>query len=113
MGNIVYSTDPDWQKKCPDCGELLSECACKMQETTPPVNQTIYLSLDRKGRKGKAVTLVQNLKGDLKDMQKTLQKLCGSGGTVKNGIIEIQGDHRSKIETFLAGRGFKIKFRGG
>jgi len=111
--NIVYSTDPDWKSTCPDCGEPVAECVCLKTKTESQRNQTAYIARDSKKRKGKTVTTISNLKGDLKNIQKKLQQLCGAGGTVKKGIIEIQGDHRDKIEAFLIKEGFKTKRAGG
>ena len=102
--NIVYSTDPNWKK----------DEDVEGSQTKPQVsNQTAYIERDRKKRAGKVVTVISNLKSDLKGLQKELQKLCGSGGTVKNGNIEIQGDHREKIANYLQGKGIKTKFVGG
>ena len=81
-----------------------------------PQQQTAYLHRDSKGRGGKAVTLVKNLvltETDLKSLAKKLKAVCGSGGTVKDGVIEIQGEHREKIAEFLAKLGFKVKIAGG
>jgi translation initiation factor 1 len=101
--NIVYSTDPNWQKDEGD--EQKSESSSS--------NQTAYIERDRKKRAGKVVTVISKLSGNLKELQKELQKLCGSGGTVKNGNIEIQGDHRDKIAEYLNKKGIKTKFVGG
>ncbi|MCB0283041.1 MAG: hypothetical protein H6627_00300 [Calditrichae bacterium] len=76
-------------------------------------SDTAYIERDRKQRKGKVVTVVSRLNGDLKTLQKELQKQCGAGGSVKNGNIEIQGDHRDKIASILKEKGYKIKFIGG
>ncbi len=70
----------------------------------------------RKGRRGKTVTVVRGLQltaDDLSALGKELRKLCGSGGTVKEGAIEIQGDHRDKVAEELGKRGYKLKFVGG
>ncbi|KAA3608496.1 MAG: translation initiation factor [Calditrichaeota bacterium] len=74
---------------------------------------TAYIERDRKKRRGKVVTVISRLQGNLKELQKELQKDCGAGGSVKNGNIEIQGDHRDKIAAILKQKGFKIKFVGG
>lgn len=104
---MVYSTDPNWKKEREqtDHGDRSDGILSN--------TQTVYIERDRKGRKGKIVTVVSRLKGNLRILQKELQKLCGAGGSVKNGTIEIQGDHREKIAEYLEKKGFKIKFIGG
>lgn len=82
----------------------------------PPQQQTAYLHRDSKGRGGKAVTLIKNLvltESDLRSLAKKLKAVCGSGGTVKDGVIEIQGEHREKIAEVLAKLGYKVKIAGG
>lgn len=82
----------------------------------PPNQQTAYLHRESKGRGGKVVTLVKNLQlspDDLKTLTKTLKQACGTGGTLKDGIIEIQGDHREKIAALLINLGYKAKVAGG
>ncbi len=82
-------------------------------EETPSGQQTAYIERDRKKRRGKTVTVIRNLKGDLSGLKKELQKHCGAGGSLKNNEIEIQGDHRDKIAAYLRGKGYKTKFVGG
>ena len=103
LNDIVYSTDPEWKK--PD-GE-------QREETADKSGQTARIQRDKKKRRGKTVTMVSGLKGDLKPIFRELQKHCGSGGTVKDGIIEIQGDHRAKIQKFLEAKGIFVKLVGG
>jgi translation initiation factor 1 len=83
----------------------------------PPAQQNLKVMRDRKGRKGKVVTVVTGFvltEVDLKALAKTLKVLCGSGGTVKEGgVIEVQGDHRDKIAEKLKGFGYKVKLAGG
>ena len=82
----------------------------------PPHQQTIYLHRDSKGRGGKPVTLVKNLvlsEEDMKELAKRLKQVCGSGGTVKDEIVEIQGEHREKISDELKRMGYKVKIAGG
>jgi translation initiation factor 1 len=82
----------------------------------PPQKQTVYFHRESKGRGGKAVTLVKGLvlsEGDLSALAKKLKQACGSGGTVKDGVIEIQGEHREKIADTLRKLGYKVKVAGG
>jgi len=82
----------------------------------PPDQQTAYVARDRKGRAGKTVTLVRNLQltpEDLHALGSQLRKACGAGGTVKEGVIEIQGDHRDKIVAELGRLGYRVKLVGG
>ncbi len=81
-----------------------------------PHQQTIYLHRESAGRGGKAVTLVKNLALSAEDMKllaKKLKQECGTGGTVKGGAIEIQGEHREKIAGVLSKLGYKVKIAGG
>lgn len=86
------------------------------QKSLPPQQQTIYLHRESAGRGGKAVTLVKNLAlsvEDTKSLAKRLKQECGTGGTVKDGVIEIQGEHREKIANLLIKLGYKVKIAGG
>ena len=105
--NIVYSTDPDFTYEYENNGE---------KETLPPPRQMLYLSLDKKGRKGKVVTLVKGFVGreaDIQQLGKELKSSCGAGGTVKEGTILVQGDFRDKIDSILSKKGYKTKRSGG
>ena len=85
-------------------------------KSLPPHEQTVYLHRDAKGRGGKAVTLVKKLiltEDDMKELAKKLKQICGSGGTVKDDVIEIQGEHREKIADALKKLGYKVKIAGG
>jgi translation initiation factor 1 len=82
----------------------------------PPHQQTVYLHRDSKGRGGGSVTLLKNLtlsKEDMKYLARRLKQICGSGGTVKDNLIEIQGEHREKIAEELKKMGYKVKIAGG
>lgn len=101
--NVVYSTNPDFGY---DYDEEMED------ETLSPSEQLLKISLDKKARKGKSVTLVDNFEGtgsDLLDLSKTLKSLCGVGGSVKDGQILIQGDHREKVITYLEKEGYRVK----
>ena len=105
--NIVYSTNPDYSYE----EEMEEE-----QVTLSPSQQLVYVSLDRKKRKGKDVTLIEGFVGneeDLKDLAKRLKTACGVGGTAKDGEILIQGDHRDKVIALLEKEGFRYKRKGG
>ena len=99
-----------------DKGDLRAKRAAP-PETTPPSRQpTVYLLRDSKGRKGKAVTLVKNLvlpEDDLQALATQLKQACGSGGTVRAGVIEIQGEQREKIAGVLRKLGYQVKVAGG
>ena len=82
----------------------------------PPQQQTVYLHRESSGRGGKAVTLVKNLMlsaDDLKALAKKLKHECGTGGTVRDGVIEIQGEQRERIAEVLRRLGYKVKIAGG
>ena len=86
------------------------------QKSLPENQQSVYLHRESKGRGGKTVTLVKNLalsESDLKALAKKLKRACGSGGTIKEGVIEIQGEHRQKIADTLRQQGFQVKTSGG
>jgi translation initiation factor 1 len=105
--NVVYSTNPNFNF---DYEEE------EVQETLAPNQQLLYVSLDRKQRKGKDVTLIEGFIGqdeDLKELAKTLKSACGVGGTAKDGEILIQGDHRNKVIELLEKLGYKYKRKGG
>lgn len=113
---LVYSTEHG--RVCPGCGMPRTKCACskKQTQTVPKGDGIVRVSLDKKGRKGKGVTIISGLSLDpagLKDIAKKLKQKCGSGGTVKDGTIEIQGDHRGAMMTELESRGYRVKRSGG
>jgi translation initiation factor 1 len=105
---IVYSTDPNFHYK---------ENAAEVESTLPPEQQALYVWLDSKGRSGKTVTLVKGFRGkasDLETLGQEVKKFCGTGGTVKEGEIVIQGNLRDKVMIFLANKGYKkAKMAGG
>ena len=85
-------------------------------EPLPPEKQTAYLHRDSKGRGGKGVTLIKNLalsEDDMNTLARKIKQACGAGGTVKNGVIEIQGENREKIADVLLKLGYKVKLAGG
>ena len=110
---VVYSTDPDQPEDCPRCGRV--PCVCNKIDLAPR-QQTAYVQRDRKRRAGKTVTVISGLQhtpATFKDLLKSLQTARGTGGTVKEGELEIQGDHRERVAEKLKEMGYKVKFVGG
>lgn len=104
--DIVYSTNKEFEYEFDD-DEI---------ETLSPGEQLLYVSIDRKQRKGKAVTLVEGFVGndeDLKELGKELKSKCGVGGTAKDGEIVIQGELKDKVASLLENMGYKVKKKGG
>ena len=104
---VVYSTNPDFQYQYE--GD-------EVQETLSPADQLLYISIDRKQRGGKEVTLIEGFVGsdeDLKDLSKILKSKCGVGGSAKDGEILIQGNFKQKVADLLVSLGYKIKLKGG
>ena len=103
---FVYSTNPDFDFD--ENNETI--------ETLPFNEQKLYVSIDRKNRGGKSVTLVEGFVGndeDAKDLSKKLKQQCGVGGEYKDAQIYIQGNNRDKVSKFLEKLGAKVKFKGG
>jgi translation initiation factor 1 len=103
---------------CPDCEKPVQQCICrKKQDAQPPKEDgPVRVRRETKGRKGKGVTIVTGLPlsgDDLRALAKKLKSRLGTGGTVKEGVIEIQGDHCDKLVEELNKRGFKAKRSGG
>ncbi len=104
---VVYSTNPDfeYQKEKED-----------LPQTIPPSQQNLKVSLDKKQRKGKSVTLITGFVGteeDLKTLGKKLKTQCGVGGSTKDNEIIIQGDFRERVVALLTQEGYKVKKVGG
>ncbi len=120
---LVYSTDGGRIDSCPVCGCSYKQCRCDESKTGSTASQTtkksdgiVRVMRDRKGRGGKTVTVITGFQanGDaITTLAQQLKKLCGSGGTVKDGNIEIQGDHCEKVMEKLIALGYKVKRAGG
>jgi translation initiation factor 1 len=110
----VYSTEHG--RMCPDCGNPASACSCRRQRTTSRSDGIVRVGWETKGRKGKGMTLIAGVPLDadgLRQLASQLKQKCGSGGTVKEGIIEIQGDHRNIVMEELKKQGYNVKRSGG
>lgn len=110
---LVYSTETG--RMCPDCRNALADCTCKAKPA-PLGDGQVRVMLQTKGRGGKAVTLVKGLALDadaLNALGKELRSACGCGGTVKDGVLEVQGDHCGRILAELESSGFRPKRAGG
>jgi len=117
LGGLVYSTDAG--RMCPDCRQPVASCVCKAKAAAAALalgDGIVRVSRETKGRGGKAVTLVKGAPLDLAGLTalaKQLKAACGSGGTVKDGVIEVQGDHVDKVIAALQAQGHKVKRAGG
>ena len=111
---LVYSTDTG--RICPGCGHPAKQCCCSRQSRPPGGDGVVRIRRETKGRKGAGVSIIDGLvlaETDLKKLGQELKKKCGTGGTVKNGVIEIQGDHRDLLLKILLEKGYKAKLAGG
>ncbi|WP_295476586.1 translation initiation factor Sui1 [uncultured Pseudomonas sp.] len=113
LGGLVYSTDAG--RHCPDCSQPVDACICK-QTVVPAGDGIARVRRETKGRGGKTVTTVSGVplaEDALKDLAKALKQRCGTGGSLKDGVIEIQGDHVELLVAELVKKGFKAKKSGG
>ncbi|HEX8969691.1 MAG TPA: stress response translation initiation inhibitor YciH [Chloroflexota bacterium] len=121
---VVYDSDALQPGRCPTCGKRLDRCSCEKtrsaRPSSPPLNLprdgVVRLLRDRKGRGGKTVTLVAGLSGSpaaLSGLASDLKRLCGTGGTLRGEVLEIQGDVRDRVRAELERRGYTVKLAGG
>ncbi len=119
---LVYSTDGGRIDTCPRCGLPYKQCRCDQssaghRSTLPKKSDGIVrIMRDRKHRGGKTVTVITGIPASnetITSLAQQLKKLCGSGGAVKDGVIEIQGDHCDKVQARLTELGYKVKRAGG
>lgn len=107
---LVYSTEHG--RMCPNCRNPVAKCVCKSNKPPSNPDGMVRVRLETKGRKGKGVTVIEGAPvagAELDALGKALKQRCGSGGTVKEGNIEIQGDHRATIISELTRLGWKVK----
>lgn len=112
---LVYSTGTD--NHCPRCGKRLDKCRCQEQAVDPARrgDGIVRIGRETKGRGGKEVTVISGIdlpEKELKDLAKKLKGRCGTGGSIKQGNIELQGDKRQTAREFLAASGFQVKLAG-
>lgn len=108
---------------CPKCDKPHAQCTCSKnppampgKRSPPPGDGIVRVGRETKGRRGKGVTLITGLPLDeaaLQELATQLKNRCGSGGTVKDFQIEIQGDHRETVIAELTNLGYKVKRAGG
>ncbi|MEH6565022.1 MAG: translation initiation factor Sui1 [Halopseudomonas sp.] len=113
LGGLVYSTDSG--RMCPICKQPVADCRCAEQQI-PDGDGIARVRRETKGRGGKTVTTVTGVllgADELKALAKRLKNRCGCGGSVKDGIIEIQGDKAELLAELLTAEGFKVKRAGG
>jgi translation initiation factor 1 len=112
-GSLVYSTELG--RTCPDCRRSLTGCRCRQTGAAPVGDGIVRVGRESKGRGGKVMTLVTGLPlaaTELAALATRLKKGCGTGGTVKDGVIEIQGEHRDAIVERLLALGYRAKRAG-
>lgn len=110
---LVWSSETG--RVCPGCGKAVAACICR-KKTAAAGDGVVRVRRETKGRGGKTVTVVSGIPGDeasLKALAGELKRRCGSGGTLKDGVLEIQGDHVELLLAELAARGHKAKRSGG
>ena len=116
---LVYSTESG--RICPSCGNPATKCTCKKKKAAKkqpiyPDDGIVRIRREVKGRKGKTVTAVFGISlsdRDLKQFTKTLKRKCGSGGTIKDGVIIIQGDHKETLLNEIKQQGYNVRLAGG
>jgi translation initiation factor 1 len=111
---LVYSSHDG--RICPLCGRKVADCACRASPRAKQGDGIVRIRRETKGRGGKTVTTVAGipLAGDaLRELAGELKRACGTGGSAKEGVIEIQGDHRDAIADALRARGYTVKLAGG
>ena len=113
-GGLVYSTEAG--RMCPVCRSPIAQCTCRKSAAAPAGDGVVRLFFETKGRGGKGVTVVRGLglaEDALAALGKKLKAACGVGGTAKDGVVELQGDHRDRVMALLAAQGIKARKAGG
>jgi translation initiation factor 1 len=124
---LVYDSDAVQPGRCPTCGKRRDRCTCQSARSAAaapavpavrnlPRDGVVRLMRDKKGRGGKTVTLITGLSGSepaLQQLASELKRLCGTGGTLRGEVLEIQGDFRDRLHAELQRRGYTVKIAGG
>lgn len=114
-GGLVYSTEGG--RMCPACRQPLADCRCAaMAAARPAGDGRVRVAREKAGRGGKTVTVVRGLPlpaADLAALGKRLRSACGTGGTVRDGMLELQGDHAERVTAWLRAEGFDARRSGG
>jgi translation initiation factor 1 len=113
-GGLVYSTDAG--RMCPGCRQPVATCQCRQAARPAPGDGVARVTRESKGRGGKTVTVVRGLPlegDDLAELGKRLRSACGAGGTAKDGVLEVQGDHADRVVAWLVQAGHLAKRAGG
>ena len=117
-GRLVYSSDAG--RICPDCSQPVERCTCSRRSpgdaARPAGDGVVRVRREVQGRRGKTVTTITGVpleNGELRTLARKLKQRCGTGGTVKDSVIEIQGDHRDTLVQELEQAGYRVKKAGG
>ena len=111
---LVYSTDHG--RSCPGCRQPVASCTCRVAKPLPAGDGTARVSREKQGRGGKTVTVVRGLSLDAQALAaagQALRAACGAGGTAKDGVLEVQGDHVDRVMAWLERAGHRVKRVGG
>ena len=111
---LVFATGKG--RTCPHCGRAVAQCACRASPRAPRGDGSVRLRRELQGRRGKTVTTISGIalaEADLAELAGELKRRCGTGGSAKDGVIEIQGDHRELLRAELEARGYTVKLAGG
>lgn len=111
---LVYSSERG--RICPRCRRPVAGCSCRTGRDGPRSDGIVRVRREKKGRRGKTVTTIAGLPlpaDALRELAAELKRRCGSGGSLKDGVIEIQGDHADALIPDLESRGFTVKRAGG
>ena len=110
----VYSSEHG--RMCPHCGRAVADCVCRKSPRVAAGDGSVRGRRESKGRRGKTVTTISGVPlpaDDLRELAGELKRRCGTGGASKDGVIEIQGDHREVLVAELETRGYRVKLDGG